>query len=310
MVTIGRRSTAYAASLPFERRWMSRSQSTLLPFIRRFGAGDFPIRLEPLSLIHVSSGELSLPGTTGLHRIATGEILALRRGDPIDVDRMRGSGEALLLHAPPIWVERAGALFGAGASPGPGDDIARASAGSEVARRTARLLLSAHLERTQAPLAGAGDGIAGIGGAGRMLELVGVALALHGPLDAARPPDGSRTRSRRAELVRTLEEFERAALDNLSLRVLAEKLRVSERQASRLLREALGTAFLAYVTSLRIERAKKQLATTDEPVTDIALETGWQSISHFNAVFRRCVGVTPSHYRARQFGERPARAAN
>ena len=73
---------------------------------------------------------------------------------------------------------------------------------------------------------------------------------------------------------------------------------LSERQVARLFRRTLGTSFSAYVTQLRIERAKKLLATSHRSVTEIGLDTGWQSLAHFNTVFRRRVSATPSAYRA------------
>jgi transcriptional regulator GlxA family with amidase domain len=171
--------------------------------------------------------------------------------------------------------------------------------------------MTAYLERSgRATPDGAQDESHSFGRAGRLLELVALADSLRGPLDAPRPPAGARNRSRRALLVRALEELEAGSLDGLTLRVLAERLEVSERQASRLLRDELGTSFPDYLAALRIERAKKLLATTDEPVTDVALETGWQSISHFNAVFRRRVGVTPTLYRAQHWGERSLQAVS
>lgn len=311
MVTLAPVVTAYPASLPFEGRWMKRSGELALPSIRRVEAADLPIRLGPISLVHVSSGALVLRGASGAHRLLAGELLTVRSGEEVELDRLGRMGEALVLHADPHWVERARALFGASTSSGSEADLAREPAGTEASRRTAKLLLAAHLERTDAPLVPErAEGLFEVGGAGRVIELVGIALALRGSLEAARAHPGARMRSRRAQLVRALEALESAPLDNLSLRVLAERLEVSERQASRLLREELGTSFPDYLTSLRIERAKKLLATTDEPVTGVALETGWQSISHFNSVFRRRVGTTPTLYRARHSGPRLARAAN
>lgn len=273
------------------------------PTIRRLREGDFPIRLEPLSLIHVTAGDFTLRRPGEDHRLVPGELLAVRGGSAVRIERQRGSAEVLALQADPAWVERARLLFGGAGQCGAAADMAREAAGTEVARRTARLLLTAHLDdgaERAAPREG-DEGLFGAGHAARLLELVGIALSMSGPLEAARATSGSRTRSRRAELARALEELECAAFENLSLRVLAERLGVCERQASRLLRDELGASFPAYLSSLRIERAKKLLITTNTSVTGVALETGWQSISHFNAVFRRKVGTTPSAFRA-QYG--------
>lgn len=289
---------------PDMQRW---GEPIVLPLVRRLGASDLPVVLEPLTLLHLSSGELRLRGIGGGHRLQAGEALALRGRASAELDVVKGDVEALVLQAPPAWADRARSLLGIEAPNGSQAEIARATAGSELARRSGRLLLTAHLERSEPARAGASEGGVGIVQAGRLIELVGVAHAITGSIDAPRKPVGARNRSRRAGLVRALEDLESASLDGLSLRVLAERLEVSERQASRLLREELGTSFPDYVAQLRIERAKKLLATTDDPVTEVALETGWQSISHFNAVFRRRVGITPTGYRAQSIDDRGSR---
>ena len=74
-------------------------------------------------------------------------------------------------------------------------------------------------------------------------------------------------------------------------------LELSARQASRLFREELGCTFRAHVANLRIERARRLLAETERSIVDVAGETGWSSLAHFNSAFRRQVGATPSAYR-------------
>jgi len=59
-----------------------------------------------------------------------------------------------------------------------------------------------------------------------------------------------------------------------------------------------GTTFREHLATLRLERAKRLLAATDLPVIEVAGHTGWSSLAHFNAVFRRRVGLTPSAFRA------------
>jgi AraC-like DNA-binding protein len=269
----------------------------MLPCVRRLRASDLPLRLSPLALVHVTEGELVLRTSGEAHRLLTGELLALRDADPAELAAPRGSAEALILHATPLWVARARALFQSCEPPQPRDALVRERAGSETARRAGRLLLAAYLETGDESGAGSLPGALGTEGAGRMIELVGIAHGMSGSLVAPRP-QGARGRPLRAPLARALAELESAPLEGFSLGILARRLGVSERHASRLLREELGSSLPEYLAALRIERAKKRLATTQESITDVALETGWQSLSHFNAVFRRRAGVTPSAYRA------------
>jgi transcriptional regulator GlxA family with amidase domain len=264
----------------------------MLPCVSRVSASDLPLRLSPVCLVHVIEGELALRDESGPHRLRCGELLALRAPAPVELASARSGSEALFFRATHEWVGRVLALSGADAPAPSAEPLVREAAGSEIARRAGRLLLAAYLEGEAGPAAAPG-----IAGVARLIEIVGIACGARGSLVAPRLA-GARSRSRRAALVRVLEELESAPLEGFSLRALAERLGVSERHASRLLRDELGTSLPEYLGALRIERAKKRLATTEEPVIDVALGTGWQSVSHFNAVFRRRVGVTPSGFRA------------
>jgi AraC family transcriptional regulator len=70
-------------------------------------------------------------------------------------------------------------------------------------------------------------------------------------------------------------------------------------QLSRLLKRALGVSPHQYVQSVRIDLAKKLLRESDLPLTDIALELGFSSQSHFTTVFRSLTGHTPKTFRER-----------
>jgi AraC-like DNA-binding protein len=47
-----------------------------------------------------------------------------------------------------------------------------------------------------------------------------------------------------------------------------------------------------------VEQAARELAETDEPLSEIALRAGFYDQSHFSNVFRRVLGVSPAAYRA------------
>ena len=99
------------------------------------------------------------------------------------------------------------------------------------------------------------------------------------------------------EDVRLVENDE--PLDDLTIETFARDLGCSARQVSRLFREELGTTFRDHLVELRLARAKDLLERTPLNVIDVAGATGWSSLAHFNAVFRRHVGATPTGYRAR-----------
>lgn len=85
--------------------------------------------------------------------------------------------------------------------------------------------------------------------------------------------------------------------ESLTLETLADICGMSRTYFSSLFKKTMNTNFGAYLDGVRISRACLLLSTTDLPVTEIALESGFASLSSFNAVFKRKSGKTPSQYR-------------
>jgi AraC family transcriptional regulator len=83
----------------------------------------------------------------------------------------------------------------------------------------------------------------------------------------------------------------------ISLAVVAEEVGMSYYHFSRSFKHSIGLSPINYITRQRIERAKKLLAETELPISEIALRTGFSSQSHFTTSFRRLAGITPSSFR-------------
>jgi AraC-like DNA-binding protein len=60
-----------------------------------------------------------------------------------------------------------------------------------------------------------------------------------------------------------------------------------------------GESPAEWVRRLRLDRAKRLLATGERPVTDIAFDLGYPTSQYFATVFRRYTGLTPRQYRER-----------
>ena len=90
--------------------------------------------------------------------------------------------------------------------------------------------------------------------------------------------------------------------EDVSLSVLAEEFHLNPQYISQLFKSEIGVGFLAYLTGIRMERAKKLLLTTDLPVADVAEQSGYGDYRVFTKVFKKNEGVTPSQYR-RDFRE-------
>lgn len=81
---------------------------------------------------------------------------------------------------------------------------------------------------------------------------------------------------------------------------LAEVSGVSKAHFARAFRQAFGTPPHRYLLTRRIERAKAMLRDTDLPITDIAFDTGWNSVGTFGRTFCEVTDESPSAFRARE----------
>lgn len=88
----------------------------------------------------------------------------------------------------------------------------------------------------------------------------------------------------------------------------AAVVRLSASYFSRAFKTTFGVAYSAYVLAKRMERAKRLLITTDDPISGIALACGLADQSHLTRLFSRSVGLPPHAWR-RLMRERPSVAA-
>jgi len=84
----------------------------------------------------------------------------------------------------------------------------------------------------------------------------------------------------------------------LSLVNVAREIGLCGDHFGRVFRQATGLAFTDYVARVRVEKVKELLTTTSRRVSEVAYACGFESIPHFNRVFKRHTGQTPKAYRA------------
>ena len=85
--------------------------------------------------------------------------------------------------------------------------------------------------------------------------------------------------------------------EDISLSVLAEEFHLSAQYISQLFKSEIGVNFLAYLTNIRMERAKKLLLSTALSIGEISEQLGFGDYRVFTKVFKKSEGVTPSQYR-------------
>ncbi len=86
--------------------------------------------------------------------------------------------------------------------------------------------------------------------------------------------------------------------------VLAGELFVSYGHLTRQFKERTGKTIERYALEVKVERAKGLLQRGDMLVSDIGLQLGYRSPSHFTAQFRRLTGLTPTAYVKAPLGRR------
>lgn len=85
--------------------------------------------------------------------------------------------------------------------------------------------------------------------------------------------------------------------EELSIESLASIANVSPRHFRRIFHSIYGTSPVKYINTLRLQTARRLLASTDLPVTEIALRCGFCDGNYFSSKFKEATGMNPSSYR-------------
>lgn len=84
---------------------------------------------------------------------------------------------------------------------------------------------------------------------------------------------------------------------HLTLQSISQKVDLSPAYFCTLFKQEVGIAFNPYLAGVRIEQAKKLLASTDLNITAISERVGYQDPRYFSRIFLKTVGVQPTAYR-------------
>lgn len=110
--------------------------------------------------------------------------------------------------------------------------------------------------------------------------------------------------TRISEIMQQLEaamQQEQLYLDHdLSLTKLSQKLKFNSKELSQSINQSTGANYSRYVSYLRVEEAKKRLLDPSHDhlkIASIAHDSGFNSLSSFNAAFKKQVGITAKEYR-------------
>lgn len=129
------------------------------------------------------------------------------------------------------------------------------------------------------------------------LRIAGAAVAaVSSPAYVRRTPS-RRDQKRVAEAVRRIElDADRP----VSLSALADETATSPYHFLRIFRQVAGMTPYQFLLKTRLHRAAVRLRLSDDAVSVIAFDAGFNDLSTFNRRFRRVMGETPGQYRARR----------
>ena len=90
--------------------------------------------------------------------------------------------------------------------------------------------------------------------------------------------------------------------ENTTLGELAAMAAMSRSHFSHTFHAVFGQPLRDYVRDLRLDQAHRLILGSGRSLTDIAIETGFYDLPHFDKVFRRRIGLSPREYRSRYRG--------
>ena len=185
-------------------------------------------------------------------------------------------------------------------------------------RAAAQDRLAARLFAPSAPLSQKFKNLCGNAGAGggfcARLELLALFSNAFEEELANQPPVPEAAFDAKMRLITLLNETPASELLDMSFSDLVRETRCTPRHLSRIFHQVVGVSFREKQAQVRLLRAQELLATTESKVVEVALESGYQSLSLFNLMFKRRFGTTPARWRdqsrdtnpPKRLGNRPA----
>ena len=111
-------------------------------------------------------------------------------------------------------------------------------------------------------------------------------------------PEKARLTTHRKEMMSSLIRWiEENYTERITLQTLASVARTNEKYLCRLFKAEMGMTVGAYINSARVVRAKQLLRDTDEAISFVASECGYNEPCVFAKSFKKETGLTPSAYR-------------
>lgn len=106
-----------------------------------------------------------------------------------------------------------------------------------------------------------------------------------------------RTTSESRRVARVKEYVSSHYMDEIRLEALSEMVCMSPTAFSRFFKLRTGKSLSDYIVEVRLGVAARKLVDTDEPVSSICFDCGFNTLSNFNRLFRNRKGCSPTEFR-------------
>lgn len=85
--------------------------------------------------------------------------------------------------------------------------------------------------------------------------------------------------------------------EKITLEKLAQEVSMSPHYLCKCFRRVTGRTIFAYIEQMRVQYGCYLLRTTQASVMEIAMDSGFNTVSYFNRIFKKYKGCTPKQYR-------------
>jgi len=106
------------------------------------------------------------------------------------------------------------------------------------------------------------------------------------------------SRSKRIEKVTNY--IQESLHNEIRIKEVAEMVNMSETAFSHFFKKQTQRTFTDYLTDIRIGYAARLLMDSEQTISEICFESGFNNVSNFNRTFKKKRGVTPSDFRSQQ----------
>lgn len=111
------------------------------------------------------------------------------------------------------------------------------------------------------------------------------------------PPEIKEENNYSHEINQVLDYLNKNFHRNISLKDISDYVCYSESYLSHLFSKEIGITVTEYLNTLRVEKAKYLLSTSNLKIYEVSSKVGFQSVEHFSRIFKKYAGTSPKQFR-------------